>query len=73
MGDEMITLDDAAKTLGVHRGTVIRRIAAGELPAYTGADRRRRWVRRTDVDRLREIRPVSRVRRPQAATSATAS
>jgi excisionase family DNA binding protein len=71
VGDELMSLDAAAQALGVHRETVKRRVAAGDLPAYTGADRRRRWVRRADVERLAQPAPITR--RPRAATRATAA
>jgi excisionase family DNA binding protein len=73
MGDELMSLDDAAQHMGVHRETIKRRIAEGELPAFVGADRRRRFVRRIDVDRLAQPMPVKHTRRPRAATPATAS
>jgi len=72
MDDELMTRKAAAAELGVCLETIGRKIRTGELPAYTiGSDRRRRYVRRDDIDRLTVPTLATPSRRPQTATSAT--
>lgn len=46
----LVTLTDAARTLGVSRSTATRWAATGELP--TRVIDGRRWIARADLDRL---------------------
>ncbi len=58
---------EARKILEVSNYTIWRLVREGELTAYQSAvDRRRKMIRRADLDRLRELRPVDR--RKKAAT-----
>ena len=53
MQDQFITLQEAEQLLEVSRYTIWRLIRDGELPAYQApADRRRKLVRRQDVEAL---------------------
>lgn len=73
MVDDFLTLDEAAEHLNVHRATIGRRIAQGHLIAYKAVDGRKRYVKRSDLDRLRRLRPVPRVLESPTATPATAA
>lgn len=60
MADEFITLQEAEAILGVSRFTIWRLIKDGELTAYQApADRRRKLVRREDVEALATPREIS--------------
>ena len=59
--EEYIGLDGAAEYLGVSRVTVWRLVREGSLPVYqTGASKRRKLVRKRDVEGLRRPRKVKR-------------
>lgn len=50
--NEFLTLEEAARRKEVSVGTIRRRIASGELPAYVdNQDRKRRLVTAADLDR----------------------
>jgi hypothetical protein len=53
-----LTEDGAADLAEVSTRTIRRRVAAGELAAYAGPDRRRRYFLRDDVLALTEPRPL---------------
>ena len=59
MVDEFLTLADAGRRLGVHPATIGRRVNQGEIPAFIGPDRRKRFVRKEDVDRIGSLRPLT--------------
>jgi len=59
MVDEFLTLADAGRRLGVHPATIGRRVNQGEIPAFIGPDRRKRFVRKEDVDRIGTLRPLT--------------
>lgn len=51
--DEFITMQDAARLLGIGRMTLWRRVREGALPVYrSDRDRRKRLVKRADVEAL---------------------
>jgi excisionase family DNA binding protein len=62
--DEYLTVAEAAALLKVHRSTIRRWIAQGELPAYR-VGQRRLALKRAEVARL--IRPVAPASATQAA------
>jgi len=61
---EYLPLNEAAKRLGISGFTIRRRIAAGELAVWVDPlDRRRRLIRRRDLDRYakprrQEVAPI---------------
>ncbi len=58
---EFVTMAEARAILGVSNYTIWRMVREGELTAYQSAvDRRRKMIRRADLDRLRELRPLDR-------------
>jgi excisionase family DNA binding protein len=64
MAEGFLTIDEAADRLGIHRITVARKIQRGELTSYVGADNRRKYVKRSEVERLGSLRPIPRVLEP---------
>jgi hypothetical protein len=71
--EEFVSLDEAAAICGCKRTRIKDRIGAGELTTYiVGDDRRKRYVKRRDVEALVVPRPIA-PRRPRTATSATAA
>lgn len=59
MENEFITLQDAESILKVSRFTIWRLIKDGELTAFqTPADRRRKLVKRVDVETLAKPREL---------------
>jgi len=67
--DELLTISDAAKLLGVPRETINGRINRGDLTVMTApAVGRLRLVRRSDVERLREVIRPRRRKTDQAGT-----
>ena len=65
--NEFVTMAEARAILGVSNYTIWRMVREGEVTAYQSAvDRRRKMIRRADLDSLRELRPVDR--RKKAAT-----
>jgi len=71
--DEFLTFDATAHLTGRHRATIQRRVASGEIEAFrVGDDRRKRYIRRSDLDRLAQPTPIGR-RELRAATPPTAA
>ena len=59
--EEYLGLSDAAKYLGVSRVTVWRLVREGSLAVYqTGASKRKKLVRKSDLEGLRRPRRVKR-------------
>lgn len=59
--NEFVTMAEARIILGVSTYTIWRMVREGELTAYQSAtDRRRKMIRRADLDSLRELRPIDR-------------
>jgi len=57
--DEYLTVQEAADNLGVSRFTVWRLIRDEELTAYqSSVDRRRKLVRRADVEALKQPKAI---------------
>jgi excisionase family DNA binding protein len=57
---QYVTVVEAARLAGVSRATVSRRIAAGEVAVFVGSDRRQRLLRRSEVERLAQVRALDR-------------
>lgn len=55
-GAEMLTLDDAEREYGVKRATLYRYVRQGSLRIYRRGMDRRSYVRRADLEALREFR-----------------
>ncbi len=71
MHGEYMTIGEAAEALGVSRGTVWRRIKAGELDVFQSqADRRERLVRRADIEAMLRPSLVERITRPETGKAA---
>jgi len=71
--DEFLTFDAAAHLNRCHRATIQRRVASGELEVFRlGDDRRVRYVRRSDVERLAQPTPIRRTE-TRVATPRTAA
>ncbi len=67
MQSEFVTMAEAQVILGVSNYTIWRMVRDGELQAYqSSVDRRRKMLRRSDLDKLLEMRPVDG--RKKAAT-----
>jgi len=67
MDADFVTMREAQEELGVSNYTIWRMVREGELTAYQSPlDRRRKMIRRADLDKLRELRPIDR--RTKAAT-----
>lgn len=55
---EHLSITEAAALLGICTRTLRRRIAAGNLPVFSGGlDRRKKLLRFSDVEGLREVTP----------------
>jgi len=67
---DLISQSEAARIAGVNRATIHRRIAEGVIPVYrSDLDRKTRYIRRSDLERLMTIKPVEE-QRPAAAVAA---
>ncbi len=61
MDADFVTMRGAQEELGVSNYTIWRMVRDGELIAYQSPlDRRRKMIRRVDLDKLRELRPIDR-------------
>ncbi|HEV2123844.1 MAG TPA: excisionase family DNA-binding protein [Chloroflexota bacterium] len=57
--DEYVTMGEARELLGVSNFTIWRMVREGRLTAYqSGTDRRKKLIRRSDLDALRAVKPV---------------
>ena len=59
MGDEFVTLGEAQEILGVSNFTIWQMVKDGRLATFrSDVDRRKKLVRRSDLDALRTPKPV---------------
>ncbi len=58
-GEEYYTAMEAAKYLGIARDTFYR-VVRGQLQAYQLGVLKRTYYRKTDLERLQEIRPLEK-------------
>ncbi len=56
-GEEYLTAGEACALLGVKAATLYAYVSRGLLPSYRQGIRRRRLYKRSDVERLLELRP----------------
>lgn len=59
MVEDLVTIPEAAEIAGVHDRTVRRWIAAGRLATYQSQIGLKKFVRRSQVEELKEPVPVS--------------
>lgn len=58
MDDEFVTMKEAQELLGVSNYTIWKMVKEGRLKAYrSGIDRRRKLIRRSDLDRMLRVEP----------------
>ncbi|MDP9357790.1 MAG: helix-turn-helix domain-containing protein [Chloroflexota bacterium] len=58
--EEFVSMREAQEILGVSNFTIWRMVRDGELPAYQSrTDRRKKLVRRSDLDALRHPEPIT--------------
>lgn len=68
--DQFLSMAEARELLGVSKPTMWRMVRDGRLTAYgTPADRRRRFVRRADVEALKTLRPIEPEAQTEKATA----
>ena len=59
--DEFVSMREAQEILGVSNFTMWRMVREGELTAYQSrTDRRKKLVRRSDLESLRQPEPIQR-------------
>ncbi len=59
-GDEFVSMREAQEILGVSNFTIWRMVRDGELAAYQSrTDRRKKLVRRSDLEALRQPAPIT--------------
>ncbi|MDP9364858.1 MAG: helix-turn-helix domain-containing protein [Chloroflexota bacterium] len=59
MGDEFVTMREAQEILGVSKFTMWRLVREGKLAAFQSeVDRREKLIRRSDLEGLRQPRPI---------------
>jgi citrate synthase len=56
-GEEYLTVDEAARLLGVKRATLYAYVSRGVLRSYRQGIKRQRLYRRTEVEALLEVAP----------------
>ena len=56
-GEEYLTADEACALLGIKAATLYAYVSRGMLASYRQGIRRRRLYRRSDVERLLQLRP----------------
>jgi citrate synthase len=66
-GEEYLTVDEAARLLGVKRATLYAYVSRGVLRSYRQGIKRQRLYRRADIDDLLRLAPGAR---PAAGPSA---
>jgi excisionase family DNA binding protein len=66
MPENFLTVDEAAKELGVHRVTMWQEVSRLDLPTFRFFGERKTFLRREDVDRLREPIPIERAKKVAA-------
>ncbi len=64
--ENFLTVDDAAKEIGVHRVTMWQEIRRLDLPTFRFFGEKRTFLRREDVDRLREPIQIERAKKVAA-------
>jgi excisionase family DNA binding protein len=66
MPENFLTVDDAAKEIGVHRVSIWKAIRRLDLPTFRFLGERRTFLRREDVDQLRAPIPIERAKKVAA-------
>ena len=56
-GEEFLTVNEAARRLGVKVATLYAYVSRGRLASYRQGIKRRRLYRRADIERLLELAP----------------
>jgi excisionase family DNA binding protein len=56
-GEEFLTVNEAARRLGVKVATLYAYVSRGRLTSYRQGMKRRRLYRRADIERLLELAP----------------
>jgi excisionase family DNA binding protein len=70
LSGEYLTMKAAAASLGVHASTLSRLAQRGDVPVYRSRlNRRQKFVKRTDIERLAVIEPVNTVGRTTASSA----
>jgi excisionase family DNA binding protein len=66
--EEYLTMQEAARLLGISRQTLWRLVRAGKLQTYQSEiNRRVKLVKRTDVESLKRPRPIEDAEGKEAA------
>ncbi len=62
MVSDYVSMREAQEILGVSNFTIWQMVKDGRLPAYQSeTDRRKKLIRRADLDALREPRPITSI------------
>ena len=65
-GEEFLTVDEAARLLGVKAATLYAYVSRGVLRSYREGTKRQRLYRRAEVEALRRLEPGTRPEIPPA-------
>ena len=60
MGESFVTVDEAAELLGIKRATIWKWIKRYDLQRYRVVGDRRSYLKREDIDKLREPQPIKK-------------
>jgi excisionase family DNA binding protein len=72
-GEEYLTVDEAARLMGVKPATLYAYVSRGILRSYRQGIRRQRLYRRAEIEALTRVTPSAREERPLAVTNPDAA
>ncbi len=68
MEEQFVTMREAQEILNVSNYTMWKMVKEGRVPAYQSqVDRRRKLIRRSDLDTIKEARPIKETESPKRA------
>ena len=65
-GEEFLTVDEAARLLGIKRATLYAYVSRGVLKSYRQGIKRQRLYRRSDIESLLRLAPSAGASEPEA-------
>ncbi len=68
MEEQFVTMKEAQEILGISNYTMWKMVKDGRVKAYqSGVDRRRKLIRKSDLEAIKRARPIEEMQGPKIA------